>query len=231
MPSPIRVVFDLDDTLYPEWTFAHGGFAAAGAWVLDNWGVDGVAARMRAMLDEGHLGGLFKAALKEYVPGSTEEDLANFIDIYRRHDPVINLFDDAAHALEHCATLGPMGLITDGTDFVQRSKVKALGIENRFASVIYTYSLGGRAFHKPHPKSFELTEQKLVGREEGVRLVYVGDNPGKDFVAPNQRGWTTVQVLRERTIHDTNVEPADGGVPHYRLESLYDLSDVLVGLD
>ena len=45
MSDLIRVVFDLDDTLYPEWTFAHGGFAAAGTWVLDNWGVDGVAAR------------------------------------------------------------------------------------------------------------------------------------------------------------------------------------------
>jgi putative hydrolase of the HAD superfamily len=32
--------------------------------------------------------------------------------------------------------------------------------------------------------------------EPGDQLVYVGDNPAKDFQAPNRMGWITVQIDR-----------------------------------
>ncbi len=32
-------------------------------------------------------------------------------------------------------------------------------------------------------------------------MVYVGDNPLKDFEAPNQMGWTTVRIRRHHSLH------------------------------
>ena len=90
-----------------------------------------------------------------------------------------------------------LGLITDGTHRVQAKKVAALGIAAHFQEIVYTHALGGRAFAKPHPKSYEQVEQALGAA--GARLVYVGDNPSKDFIVPNARGWTSIMVERPET--------------------------------
>ena len=70
----------------------------------------------------------------------------------------------------------------------------ALGIAPHFREIVFTDALGGRAFSKPHPKSYELVEAALGAA--GDRLVYIGDNPSKDFIVPNARGWTSIMVHR-----------------------------------
>ncbi len=57
--SDLVLVFDLDDTLYPEREFALSGFRAAGRWAAAELGIDGLAAEMTRLLDDGHLGKLF----------------------------------------------------------------------------------------------------------------------------------------------------------------------------
>ena len=224
MRQTLRVIFDLDDTLYAERTFAHSGFRAAGAWAAAKWRVPNVAEDMQRRLDAGLLGGVFKTSLAQAYPDFTDQDLEMFIDVYRRHKPSLTLFEDAAVALEQCAAHGPLGLITDGTHWVQQSKVAALGIAWRFEKIIYTGALGGRAFHKPHPRAFELMEQALAAPD--AHFVYVGDNPAKDFLAPNQRGWTSIQVVREGGIHNARGVPGDGA-PRHSVNSLHDLAPVL----
>jgi len=222
------VVFDLDDTLYPERDFAISGFKAAEAWAHGTLGVSmGLAEEMTRLLDEGHLGPLFAMALKTHYPDHTPEQLADLVRIWRDHPPDIQLFDDAAWALEHYAARGPLGLITDGTHGMQRRKVHALGIAPRFAEMVFTGALGGRDFHKPHPLSYEKIEAALAaGGAE--RFVYVGDNPAKDFVVPNARGWVSVMVHRPgvpRTHSATAV--AQGGAPQHTIATLRQLPEVL----
>lgn len=222
------VVFDLDDTLYPERDFAISGFKAAEAWAHGALGVSmGLAEEMTRLLDEGHLGPLFAMALKAHHPDHTPEQLADLVRIWRDHPPDIQLFDDAAWALAHYAAQGPLGLITDGTHGMQRRKVEALGVAPRFAEMVFTGALGGRDFHKPHPLSYEKIEAALTaGGNE--RFVYVGDNPAKDFVVPNARGWVSVMVHRPgvpRTHSAANV--AAGGAPQHTIASLRQLPQVL----
>ena len=149
---------------------------------------------MTRLLDGGHLGELFRIALAERLPGHRPEHLAGLLEAYRNHEPALALFDDASWALGHFAARAKLGLITDGTHHVQAKKVAALGIAPHFQEIVYTHALGGRAFSKPHPRSYEMIEQALAA--EGSRLVYVGDNPSKDFIVPNARGWTSVMVER-----------------------------------
>jgi putative hydrolase of the HAD superfamily len=224
--SDLVLVFDLDDTLYPERQFALSGFAAAGRWAEAELGVAGLAAVMTRLLDEGHLGQLFRIALAEKHPHHTHEDLAALLEAYRNHEPVLALFEDAAWALSHFTGKARLGLITDGTHSMQARKVAALGIAAHFQEILYTHALGGREFAKPHPRSYEMVEQALAG--EGSRLVYVGDNPSKDFVVPNARGWTSIMVERPeaKRIHE-RAAVAPGGAPQHTVRSLMELPALL----
>ena len=167
------LVFDLDDTLYPERQFAISGFAAAARWAQANLGIDGLADQLLQLLDQGHLGNVFTIALARRLPVHRPEDLAGLIDAYRTHDPILELFADASWALSHFAAQGKLGLITDGTHRVQARKVAALGIGGHFAAIVYTDALGGRRFAKPHPEAYCRVEQAL-GRG-GDTFVYVAD--------------------------------------------------------
>ena len=227
MPAHPIIVFDLDDTLYAERDFAISGFKACERWLEAKFGVGDIVPEMTRMLDDGYMRQLFVEVLKQRVPHSTEADLEEFIDVYRLHEPEIALYPDAAWALQHFGRNGPMGLITDGQHVVQSSKVKALAIEHHFHHIIYTGALGGRAFSKPHPLSYEQMEAAIGA--DGRRLVYVGDNPAKDFVTPNARGWVSVQVHRPLRIHSRAVT-APGGAPQHELHSLEQLPALLASV-
>lgn len=221
------LVFDLDDTLYPERQFAIGGFKAAARWAETELGLGpDLHEEMTALLDAGHLGALFAMTLATRAPGHTPEHLAAFAKAYRDHVPELVLFEDATWALQHYAERGPIGLITDGTHGMQRRKVDALGIAPRFREIVFTGALGGRQFHKPHPLGYEKMETALA--RTGARFVYVGDNPSKDFVVPNARGWLSVMVERpgHARIH-ARAAVAEGGAPHATIASLAELPRVL----
>ncbi len=225
-PRPI-IVFDLDDTLYAERDFAISGFKACERWLEEKHGVGGVVAEMTRLLDDGHMRQLFVDVLKDRVPDATDAHLEAFIDVYRLHEPDIALYPDAAWALDHFGRDGPLGLITDGQHEVQSSKVRALRIADRFGHIVYTGALGGRAFSKPHPLSYERMEAAIG--VPGRQFVYVGDNPAKDFVTPNERGWISVQVHRPMRIHSRAVA-APGGTAQHELHSLEELPDLLASL-
>lgn len=224
--STLRIIFDLDDTLYPERDFARSGFRAAGRHAAEKHGVPDLGPAMLALLDQGHRGNLFGMALRAHRPHATAEDVAELHEVYRSHDPSgLTLFDDGAWALDHYARQGDIGLITDGHHVMQSGKVRGLGIAHRFREIVYTDTLApGRSMAKPHPRAFEVISAAL-GRE-GDRFVYIGDNPAKDFVAPNAMGWLTIWIDRPGGIHH-GAKVADGGEPQVTIKSLRELPVVL----
>jgi putative hydrolase of the HAD superfamily len=225
--SRLHVVFDLDDTLYPERQYAIAGFVAAGRWAEAEFGVSGLADEMTGLLDAGMLGKLFATVLARHVPGHTPEQLRAFHEAYRScESPGLELFEDARRALDHYQRRGPMGLITDGTHRVQVKKVRALGIEKRFAKIVYTDALGkDRAYFKPHHRAYETMADALGDPSD--RYAYVGDNPAKDFVAPNALGWVSVLVHRDHPRIPDVTRVAPGGAPRHTIRSLDELPAVL----
>lgn len=227
--AALHIVFDLDDTLYPEREYAIGGFRAASAWARKSFGVPDITDELVRHLDDGHLGKSFALALAAVKPDHSAEDLKGMFSAYSAHAPSLKLFDDAALALERYRGR-VLGMITDGHAKTQQSKVAALGIAERFGEIVFTGALGpDRAFHKPHPRAFELVEARLRTHPED-RFAYVGDNPAKDFIAPNERGWITVMVdrphHRPQRIHPLVDAPA-GGKPQAVIATLDDLRGVL----
>jgi len=189
------VVLDLDDTLYLERDFARSGFAAVGRHLEETRGVSGYAEHCARLLDEGHRGTVFDAALA--AMGLAEVDVAPLVALYRGHAPEIALAPDALRLLGRIGARAS-AIITDGPAQTQGNKVAALGLYERIGKVILT-GLLPEGCGKPHVMAYEMVEQ-WSGLPPAAH-VYIADNAAKDFVTPRARGWTTVQILREGRIH------------------------------
>lgn len=221
--SGLCVVFDLDDTLYPEASYARSGLRAAGHWAEVELGLAGLAARLTQLFDAGRRGDLFDTALADLGARPDPAVVARLIEVYRSHEPELALFEDAMWALVHYGASGPLALLTDGFAGVQQAKVAALGIAPRFRHLVFTDALGGRDFWKPNPAGFQAIERAVP---EATAFVYVADNAAKDFVAPNALGWRSVRIVRPFGEYRMSVPPA-GGEPHATIPTLMRLPEIL----
>ena len=218
------VIFDLDDTLYPEREYAFSGFAAVAEAFEQRLGESAeVAAQMRRLFDTEHRPRVFNALLARRGVTEDQQLIEAMIETYRHHRPTISLYPDAAAALARLRGAGKLGLITDGPAVSQGAKIDALSIESFFDEIILTADLGP-GLGKPHPRAFELMRERLAVDHKSC--TYVADNPSKDFVAPGALGWRTVRITRADGIY-RDAEPAEGGMPDATLSTLDDLETAL----
>jgi putative hydrolase of the HAD superfamily len=217
------VVFDIDDTLYLERDYVRSGFQAVGAWARQALDLPDLAHRARAAFEDGVRGRIFDVALAGGGVEATPELIAQLVAHYRDHVPDIELLADARACLDGLA-LDPevvVAVISDGPLASQQAKARSLGLETWSQHVTFTEALGA-GFGKPHPRAFELVEQRVGVSSD--RCVYVADNPGKDFIAPHQRGWRTVRVRREHGLH---FDAASGEDVHHEAADLSGLCALL----
>lgn len=189
------VIFDLDDTLYPELGFVESGFRAAARFLEERRGVDRGAslAGMRGILARDGRGAVFDALLRER--GIWSEDLVRaLVCVYRGHRPAIRLYPDVRPLFSILRGNGLLlGLVTDGIGSVQRGKIEALRLPPLLDAIVCTDELG-REHWKPSPVPFRVACE-LLGVEPRD-AAYVGDDPSKDFASPNALGMLTIQVAR-----------------------------------
>ena len=170
---------------------------------------------------------MFDIALEQLAVRNADAIVAQLVEIYRGHRPEIALSEDADRYLRRRPDARRYALITDGFAGTQAAKVKALGLHERIGHVICT-GAWGPGFGKPHPRAFEAVE--AWSGSSGDSLVYVADNPTKDFVTPRARGWQTVQVLRPERVHHLQA-PDSAHEPHAVVTSLDELDDCIADLD
>ena len=224
MSTASVILFDLDDTLYPERAYAFSGFAAVSEAFADRLGdVREATARMRELFDTEHRRRVFNRYLEERGMSEDTDLVRRLIETFRAHQPAITLYPDADEALTRFSRTHKIGLLTDGPARQQRAKIDALKLRPRFDAIILTDELGP-GFGKPHPQSFEMIAERL-GVEPG-RCVYVADNAAKDFVAPNALGWVTVRIHRVEGIY-RDAPAADGGSAQHDLDRLDQLAAAL----
>ncbi len=218
------IVFDLDDTLYPERAYAMSGFTAVAAAFADRLGdPTETTARLRVLFDTEHRARVFNAILAERGLPEDPDTIRAMIDAYRSHRPTITLHPDADAALTRLRPAYKLGLITDGPAIQQWAKIDALKLRDRFDEIIVTDDLGP-GFAKPHPLAFELIRERLDVPH--TACAYVADNVAKDFIAPNALGWLTIRVLREDGIY-RDVKAAEGGEARQITDGLDTLEDRL----
>lgn len=221
IPGVAVVVFDLDDTLYPEREFAYSGFKAVGEWLKERTPCPvEPAQRMRQLFETGFRGRVFNQLLTEWgLVDQMDIWLPQMIECYRLHEPEIRLHPDALRAIERWESIFQLSLISDGPLAMQRNKLKKLNLQNRLKPVIFT-DQWGKAFWKPHRRAFEQI-QTDTGHSQR-QCVYIADNPAKDFLAPRRLGWHTICIRRPEGVYASSIPPSEGE-PEYQITSMDDV--------
>ena len=191
------VIFDLDNTLYEHAEFVRGAYhlvaeeaarstpISAGkffATIWPQWQQHG-SSRTHIFADALREFGVFSPELEEKL-----------VQAYRAHRPgSLSLYSEAESVLDELRSAGlKLGLLTDGQNEVQRAKLHALNVKDRFQAILCTGELG-REYYKPHEAGF----RRVVGMLGATfpRTAYIGDNPRTDFATPKELGMTAVRVL------------------------------------
>jgi putative hydrolase of the HAD superfamily len=191
------ILFDLDQTLLDR-------EAGARRWMedlLDRAGATDSAERARLRLellsaDKGGYGDreAFSRRLAETFPqmGLTPEE---FLEDFRSGLPQLIPMDARVPAfLRRQRGLRALGLITNGSSWTQRSKMRRAGLDAGFFDVILVSGEEGIA--KPDPEIFRRALERLGGvRPE--KALFVGDHPRNDIEGASSAGLKTCWVRLE----------------------------------
>lgn len=193
------VIFDLDDTLYPEDKFVESGFNAVSKYISNRYGLD--CKKIIAILKRDFKNGIkknnFDILLKKLHLDA--KDLKILVGIYKHHKPLISLYPDAERFLDKKAREIKLGLITNGDKVSQKNKISVLKIKKYFSAIIISTTFGDDDW-KSSKKSFNYLLKSIKVRPS--ETVYVGDNPRRDFAGAKKLGIFTVRIKRKDGIYN-----------------------------
>ena len=222
------VVLDMDDTLFLERDYVLSGFGAVDAVIAKEHGVKGFSECAWRLFCAGVRGRIFNEALKEMGVELQLASVAQLVDMYRSHLPRIELTSDSFRFLNAARTQGlRIALISDGAYVAQKAKVRALGLETFISPIVLTDSFGRDAW-KPSSRGYLEVFERLGGSHSDY--IYIGDNPNKDFIAPNALGWHTIRIRRPQGEHALTSASSEDGAPQREIVSFDELRvDALKG--
>ena len=215
------IVFDMDDTLYPEISYVESGFRAVAKMLenIENFQCENIAKDLMDILHTKGRGEVFDTYLKSF--GKYNKILVKkCITAYRNHDPKIQLFSDAEEYI-----LNNQGknlyVVTDGNKVVQTKKVQALNLQQNFKKIYITHRYG-----LIHSKPSLYCFQKIKDNENcsWSNILYVGDNPNKDFINLNKMKANTVRIMRGCY---ENVSVKKDYDAQYRINTINELSEIV----
>lgn len=193
MAEPVHFILDLDDTLYAEREYVRSAFTQVGELISTLFGVTNPAERIQSLWNEGMNDPIANVWAELRLPDSARSGV---IAAMRAHIPSIMLRPDAARFLKRLRDAGAgYAIVTDGRSVTQRAKMAALGcLDARYVSISEEVGLA-----KTDTERFADVSRRLGPG----RYIYIGDNPAKDFYAPNRLGWRTVML----SIQDGGIHP------------------------
>jgi putative hydrolase of the HAD superfamily len=186
------IVFDLDDTLYPQISYKRSGFNVVAQWLASRQNLS-QSVILSELEDILALYGpsypyMFDRLAERFTLG--DSSVQEMVRIFIEHEPRIRCYDGVISMLSRLRRKYRLGILTDGRLAVQERKLSALGLNKNVDKILCSNALG---LEKPAPELFAWFEQQL--EMDGQALAYVGDNPGKDFYGANTREWFTVCVM------------------------------------
>jgi putative hydrolase of the HAD superfamily len=217
------LVFDLDDTLYPERRFALSGFAAVAEYMSGRYGIERchVFQTLTQSLRRGTRESAFQAVTSAFnVPAIAASDMTQ---VYREHVPALRLPAVSRQVLEDARHSWRVGVLTNGLPAIQRRKVRALGVDDLVDVVVYAQETGGG---KPAETAFRAVCEALG--IPATRAVMAGDDPWCDIDGGRRAGLRVIRVLRglHRQVQTGETGPADATVE--RIEHVPDAASRLI---
>ncbi len=118
-----------------------------------------------------------------------------------------------------------LGIISDGYAVTQQNKIAALKASALFDKIILTDTLG-RDYWKPDERAFFMMKEAFG--LDFSQMVYVGDNPEKDFYIGKNYPILTVRLDRQNGVYQDRAYL--GGVKEkMRIGSLFELLPLTEG--
>ena len=190
------IAFDLDDTLISKRQYDHACLRSVAAHLAERFSInfEEVSVDLWKEYDELNRSHTIDAVLEKRGLFS-KELLKELVEVYRKTPAGDCVYPDTVNSLEKARSMGlAIFLVTDGKIEAQSEKIKNTGIEPYFTRIIFTYAFGeGRK--KPDKTAFE----QILG-ETGINaneMIYVGDNPYRDFLETKRLGIHTIRIKRE----------------------------------
>ncbi|MBM4429703.1 MAG: HAD family hydrolase [Chloroflexi bacterium] len=220
------VVFDLDDTLYPERAYVLSGFRAVAAWVEKHLGIPANQgfAELCQLFNDGVRGNTFNCWLENHGL-SSDSWVPQMVRIYQEHNPHITPYPEVPDLLQRLRSRYRLGLVSDGYAQVQKRKLAALGLTDYFNVLVFSDEWGREAW-KPNPRPFEVVLEELG--VTGSEAVYVADNPTKDFLGARQVGMWTVRIRYPEGLYSHLEPPSAEHAPNAEIETLSGLETALM---
>ncbi len=192
-----HIIFDLDDTLYPQAEYTrqclHNSCEIIQKYfdvskdilkkeldiILDNKGIE-----YRHIYDD-----LFE---KLKIDGKAR--LSEIIKKFKETKPNIQPYKNTVKVLEYLVKQKYiLSIITDGPVEIQKYKIQNLGIEPYFSQVIYTDEFGVE-HRKPSEKAFNYFLGNTGANPQ--ECIYIGNDPGRDFIPAKKTGMYSVRIVQ-----------------------------------
>jgi putative hydrolase of the HAD superfamily len=213
------VVFDLDDTLYPEADYVESGVRFVCAQIISLYGIDCYEVIQAQRLQDPKLDWLSLACELTGLKPSVKESL---LWMYRLHLPDIKLSESCSASLQVIKSAAlAVAVLTDGRSVTQKLKLASLGLYDWPAYVSEDY---GSA--KPAPDRFQAIQKDFPANQ----YVYVADNVKKDFLGCKPLGWRGIGMRgSDRNIYSQSTQGIpDAALPDYWVNSLEELTELLI---
>ena len=233
------VIFDLDDTLVSEYEFIISGYRYMSGRLSERLGRSPEEIDDRLWeLTKDKYAYVFNRLFDSYGISYSDEELQGYILDYRNHPAGLRFYPDAYPTLKWLKDRGILrGIISDGDPERQRNKINSAveGLpeeepartpEEWFDEVILNDEFGGASYRKPNPHGYRVMAERLG--IEPAEMIYVGDNPAKDFHISVELPVRTARIIRKNGIYNDR-EYLDGIRETWRLASLTDVMDIVEG--
>lgn len=222
------VIFDVDDTLVSENHFIKSGYEAVAKNLSETYQLDKqyVIKKLNDLFIISPKS-VFNRFFEEEEIEYSSKDILDLIEIYRSHKPTLQPYEDVYPILKHLKELDiKTGVITDGFAVSQHNKVEALKLIDYIDNIIVTDDLG-RDYWKPHPRAFEI--QKDFFNTQYDEMIYVGDNPAKDFHISSVYPIHTVRIDRNG-VHKS-AKYLNDIKENYSITSLHEIIDIIESIN
>ncbi|MCR5356951.1 MAG: HAD hydrolase-like protein [Lachnospiraceae bacterium] len=221
------VVFDLDDTLISENEYIKSGYKAVAQFLKDMYGWDERMTTRQLYdlyLEDPKL--VFNRLLEAHDIRYKDNEISELVSVYREHTPDVHFYPDVKPTLYALKDKGiKLGLLSDGYAVTQRKKLTVLGVNGKkmFDKILITDELG-RDYWKPDPRPFIMMKEAFLA--DWTDMVYVGDNPEKDFFIGRDFSIMTVRIMREGSVY-ANAPYREGYRETARINALGDLLNLI----
>jgi len=142
MLQPKIKVFDLDDTLYRQFSYVESGFHAVSLYLSPELKLSAkkIYEDLMMLYQTNDRSKIFDVLLIDYEIYS-RKSVNKLIQVYRCHEPMIKLDKKIKNFLEKMKN-ERLYLVTDGHKLVQQKKIQSLDISKYFSKIFITNQYG-----------------------------------------------------------------------------------------